>query len=235
LDEDLTLIPLSDENPTVLRPLVTIAIIMANVAVFLYQLSLLVTDPRLEEALIYQLGIVPAAMTHGMLPNAGQSYRIITSMFLHGGWLHIIGNMLYLWIFGNNVEDSMGHFRFAVFYLLTGIIAACAHIAFQPASTVPTIGASGAVSGILGAYLVLHPHARIKTLVPLFIFFTVVYLPAWLFLVVWIGWQVLSQTLFSVAPDGGGIAYGAHIGGFIAGAVLIPFFRKYRRGSSYSH
>jgi len=228
------LIPLSDENPTVLWPIATTAIITANIAAFLYQLSLLVVDPRLEEALIYQLGVVPAAMTHGVLPNVGESYRIVTSMFLHGGWMHIIGNMLYLWIFGNNIEDSMGHFRFVVFYFLTGIIAACAHIAIQPASTIPTIGASGAISGVLGAYLVLYPQARIRTLVPLFVFFTVTYLPAWLFLIVWIGLQVLSQTLLSVAPNAGGVAYAAHIGGFIAGAVLIPFFRKYRRGSSYS-
>ena len=228
------MIPLGDENPTILRPVVTIAVIAANIAVFLYQLSVLAVDPRLAEALIHRLGVVPAAMTHGMFLGTGEYYRIFTSMFLHGGWLHIIGNMLYLWIFGNNVEDSMGHLRFVVFYLLTGIIAACAHIALQPGSTIPTIGASGAVSGILGAYLVLHPHARIKTVVPLFVFFTVTYLPAWLFLVVWIGWQVLSQTLLSVAPDGGGVAYGAHIGGFIAGVVLIPFFRKYRRRSSYS-
>ena len=228
------MIPLGDENPTVLRPVVTIAVIAANIAVFLYQLSVLAVDPRLAEALIHRLGVVPAAMMHGMFLGTGEYYRILTSMFLHGGWLHIIGNMLYLWIFGNNVEDSMGHLRFVIFYLLTGTIAACAHIAIQPDSTIPTIGASGAVSGILGAYLVLHPHARIKTLVPLFVFFTVTYLPAWLFLVVWIGWQLLSQTLLPVASNGGGIAYGAHIGGFVAGMVLIPFFRRYRRGSSYS-
>jgi membrane associated rhomboid family serine protease len=229
------LIPLSDENPTFLRPVVTIAIIAANIAVFLYQLSLLVADPRLEEALIYQFGVVPAAMTHGVFLGTGEYYRTLTSMFLHGGWLHIIGNMLYLWIFGNNVEDSMGHLRFVIFYLLTGVIAACAHIAIQPASTIPTIGASGAVSGILGAYLVLHPHARIKTLVPLFVFFTVAYIPAWLFLVVWIGWQVLSQSLVSASPTAGGVAYGAHIGGFIAGALLISLFRKYRGGRDFSY
>jgi len=226
-------IPLSDENPTFLRPVATIAIIAANIAVFLYQLSLRVGDPRLEEALIYQFGVVPAAMTHGLY--LGEYYRAFTSMFLHGGWLHIIGNMLYLWIFGNNVEDSMGHFRFVIFYLLTGVIAACAHIAIQPSSIIPTIGASGAVSGILGAYLVLHPHARIKTLVPLFVFFTVMYIPAWLFLVVWIGWQVLSQGLVPVTATGGGVAYGAHIGGFIAGALLIPWFRKYRRNRDFSY
>ena len=224
------MIPLSDENPTVLRPIVTIGVIMANLAVFLYQLSLFVTAPRLAEALIYQLGIVPAAIL-----STGEYYRIITSMFLHGGWMHIIGNMLYLWIFGNNVEDSMGHFRFVGFYLLTGIIAACAHIALQPASNVPTIGASGAVSGILGAYLVLHPRARVKTLLPLGIFFTVVFIPAWFFLIFWIGFQILSQTLAPLDPQAGGVAYGAHIGGFIAGAVLIPLFRKYQSSHRFGY
>ena len=224
------MIPLRDDNPTVLWPLITLALIAANVAAFLYQLSLIVVDPRLEQALVYQLGMVPAAITHGTLPGSGGYYTILTSMFLHGGWMHVIGNMLYLWIFCNNVEHSMGHLRFIVFYLLTGIIAACAQIIMQPASTVPTIGASGAVSGILGAYLILYPQARVKTLLPLGIFFTIVYLPAWFFLIFWIGWQLLSQTLAPVDRTAGGVAYAAHIGGFIAGIVLIPFFRKYRRG-----
>jgi len=222
------LIPLGDENPTVLWPIVAFTLIAANVAAFLYQFSLLVVDPRLELALIYQLGLVPAALTHGILPAGGYA-TLVSSMFLHGGWMHLIGNMIYLWIFGNNVEDSMGHLRFVVFYLLTGIIAACAHIAMQPSSTVPTIGASGAVSGILGAYLILHPRARIKTLLPLGIFLTVVHLPAWFFLIFWIGWQVFSQALVPVDPNAGGVAYAAHIGGFIAGVLLITFFRKYRR------
>jgi len=223
------LIPLGDENPTALWPVVTLAVIAANVAAFLYQISLLLVDPRLEQALIYQLGLVPAAITQGIVSGGGSYQTIFSSMFLHGGWMHIIGNMMYLWIFGNNVEDSMGHLRFIVFYLLAGVIAASAHIVMQPASTIPTIGASGAVSGILGAYLILYPRARIKTLLPLGIFFTIVYFPAWFFLIFWIGWQVLSQTLAPMDPNAGGVAYAAHIGGFVAGIVLIPFFRKYRR------
>jgi rhomboid family protein len=223
-----SLIPLGDENPTVLRPVITFTLIAVNVVAFLYQLSLLMADPRLEQALIYHLGLVPAALTRGVLPVRGYA-TLVSSMFLHGGWMHLIGNMIYLWIFGNNVEDSMGHLRFVLFYLLTGIVAACAHIAMQPLSTVPTIGASGAVSGILGAYLILHPRARIKTLLPLGIFLTVVYLPAWFFLIFWIGWQIFSQALAPIDPNVGGVAYTAHIGGFISGVLLIVFFRKYRR------
>ncbi len=222
------MIPIGDENPTVLWPVVMLLIIAANVAVFLYQLSLVMVDPRLEQALIYQLGLVPAAITHGILP-AGRYATLVSSMFLHGGWMHIVGNMMYLWIFGNNVEDSMGHLRFLVFYLLTGALAASAHVLMQPSSTVPTIGASGAVSGILGAYLILYPSARIKTLLPFGIFLTVVRLPAWFFLIFWIGWQVLSQTLVPADPKAGGVAYAAHIGGFVAGLLLISLFRKYRR------
>ena len=146
--------------------------------------------------------------------------------------MHIIGNMMYLWIFGNNVEDRMGHPRFMFFYLITGVAAACAHIVMQPSSTVPTIGASGAVSGILGAYLILYPRARIKTLLPLGIFFTVVYLPAWFFLIFWIGWQILSQILVPIDANAGGVAYAAHIGGFVAGVLLLPFFRRNRRRRS---
>ena len=221
-------IPIGDENPTVLWPVFTLLIIAANLAVFVYQLSLVMVDPRLEQALVYQLGLVPAAITHGLLPAGGYA-TLVSSMFLHGGWMHIIGNMMYLWIFGNNVEDSMGHLRFVVFYLVTGLLAACAHIAMQPSSTVPTIGASGAVSGILGAYLILYPSARIKTLLPLGIFWTVVRLPAWCFLIFWIGWQFVSQTLVPADANAGGVAYAAHIGGFVAGLLLISLFRKYRR------
>jgi membrane associated rhomboid family serine protease len=223
------MIPLRDDNPTVLWPFVTISLIAINVAAFIYQMSLVIVDPGLEQALIYRLGMVPAVITQGVIPGSAGYSTIITSMFLHGGLMHIMGNMLYLWVFGNNVEDSMGHARFTGFYLLTGVLAAAAHIALQPTSTVPTIGASGAVSGILGAYLVLHPHARVKTLLPLGIVFTIVYLPAWFLLIVWIGLQVLSQVFTPVAPDAGGVAYAAHIGGFVAGVVLIPLFRKYRR------
>ncbi len=222
------MIPLRDDNPTVLWPVVTVALIAANAAVFLYEVSL---EPQALEALIYQAGMVPASVLQAQIPGTGGSFTLVTSMFLHGGWLHVIGNMLYLWIFGNNVEDSMGHFRFVLFYFLTGLAAAAAHLGFNPTSTVPTIGASGAVSGVLGAYLLLFPHARVQTLVTLGWFIRIIYLPAWFFLVFWIGLQLLSQALQPMDPTGGGVAYAAHIGGFVAGLALIPFFRKYRRPS----
>jgi membrane associated rhomboid family serine protease len=222
------LIPLRDHNPTVLWPIVTVCIIIANTVVFIYELSL---EPRLLERFIYQMGMVPASILQAHVPGTGGYPTVFTSMFLHGGWLHLIGNMLYLWIFGNNIEDSMGHLRFIVFYLLTGLVAAAAHLAFNPASTVPTIGASGAVSGVLGAYLVLFPHARIETLITFGWFIRIVLLPAWVLLIFWIGLQFLSQVLEPVDPMAGGVAYAAHIGGFVAGLALIPLFRKYRRSA----
>ena len=226
------MIPLRDDNPTVLWPLVTIALILANAAVFFYELSL---DPRLLESLIYQMGMVPAAVTGSFIPGTGGYFTLVTSMFLHGGWMHVIGNMLYLWIFGNNIEDSMGHLRFILFYLITGLAAAAAHLAFNAASTVPTIGASGAVSGVLGAYLVLFPHARVQTLVTLGFFIRIIYVPAWVLLLFWIGLQLLNQALAPIDPTAGGVAYAAHIGGFAAGLVLIPLFRKYRRRSHFRY
>ena len=226
------MIPLRDDNPTVLWPLVTIALILANAAVFFYELSL---DPRLLESLIYQMGMVPAAVTGSFIPGTGGYFTLVTSMFLHGGWMHVIGNMLYLWIFGNNIEDSMGHLRFILFYLITGLAAAAAHLAFNAASTVPTIGASGAVSGVLGAYLVLFPHARVQTLVTLGFFIRIIYVPAWVLLLFWIGLQLLNQALAPIDPTAGGVAYAAHIGGFAAGLVLILLFRKHRRRSHFRY
>lgn len=227
------MIPLRDDNPTVLWPVVTIALIVANTAVFFYELSL---EPRLLETFIYQMGMVPASIIQAHIPGTGGYFTVLTSMFLHGGWMHIIGNMLYLWIFGNNIEDSMGHFRFVIFYLVTGLAAAAAHLALNPASTIPTIGASGAVSGVLGAYLVLFPHARIKTLIFLLgPFFRIIYLPAWLLLIFWIGIQLLSQAAGGMDSSAGGVAYAAHIGGFVAGIALIFLFRKYRRKTHFRY
>ena len=224
------MIPLRDDNPTVLRPVVTVSLILANAAVFFYELSL---DPRLLEALIYQMGMVPASLAHGYIAGTGGYGTVLSSMFLHGGWMHIVGNMLYLWIFGNNVEDSMGHLRFIIFYLFAGIAAAMTHVVLNPAATAPTIGASGAISGVLGAYLVLFPRARVQTLVTLGFFIRIVYLPAWVLLIFWIGLQLLNQSLAPEDPSTGGIAYAAHIGGFAAGIILLPFFRKYRRESHF--
>ena len=226
------MIPLRDHNPTVLWPIITVSLIIANAVVFMYELSL---GPRLLESFIYQMGMVPASILQAQIPGTGGYSTVITSMFLHGGWLHLIGNMLYLWIFGNNIEDSMGHLRFIVFYLLAGLAAAAAHLAFNPTSTVPTIGASGAVSGVLGAYLVLFPHARIETLVTFGWFIRIVLLPAWVLLIFWIGLQFLYQLLEPIDPMAGGVAYAAHIGGFVAGVLLIPLFRKYRRKAYFKY
>ncbi len=226
------MIPLRDDNPTVLWPIVTAALIIANTAAFFYELSL---EPGRLDALIYQMGMIPASLTQVYMPGTGGYFTVWTSMFLHGGWMHIIGNMLYLWIFGNNIEDSMGHLRFVFFYLLAGLAAAATHLALNPASTVPTIGASGAVSGVLGAYLVLFPHARIQTLLILGFFIRLVYLPAWLLLIFWIGLQLLNQASSVVDAGAGGVAYAAHIGGFAAGIILIPLFRKYRRKTHFRY
>jgi membrane associated rhomboid family serine protease len=226
------LIPLRDENPTVLWPLVTVTFIAANFAVFVYEISL---DPRVLHRFIEQMGMVPGSITQGSVSGSDRYYTVISSMFLHGSWMHVIGNMLYLWIFGNNIEDSMGHLRFVFFYLLAGLAAAFAHLWFNPTSTVPTIGASGAVSGVLGAYLLLFPHARVKTLVTLGFLWSIVYLPAWVLLLFWIGLQFLSQVLEPMDPTAGGVAYAAHIGGFVAGLALIPIFRKYRRRAHFRY
>jgi membrane associated rhomboid family serine protease len=147
-------------------------------------------------------------------------------MVMHGSWLHIIGNMLFLWIFGNNIEDSVGHFRFIVFYLLCGIAAAAAQVAIAPDSTVPMIGASGAVSGVLGAYLLLFPRARVLVLLPIWIFWRLIEVPAMLMLIVWFAMQFLSGLTVRGVNTGGGVAFWAHVGGFVAGIMLIVPFKK---------
>jgi rhomboid family protein len=219
------LIPLKDENP--LRwigfPYVTVALIAACVLAFLWQLSL---GPA-QERMIYALGAIPAVVTgERALPPGlalvAAELTLITSMFLHGSWLHLGGNMLFLWIFGDNVEDAMGHVRFLVFYLVCGVAAALVHIYFNAGSEIPTVGASGAISGILGAYLVLHPRAEVLTL--FFRFF--ITLPAFVVLGVWIGLQALSAYLEAGGEAGGGVAWWAHIGGFVVGAILVIPFRR---------
>ena len=219
------MIPLHDDNPTEITPYVTIGIIVLCVLVFLWELSL---GQQLERA-VYALGVIPATLVGGkmlapelaMLPPW---MTVFTSMFLHGGWMHLIGNMLYLWIFGNNVEDAMGHVRFVVFYLLCGIAAVMAQALPDPSSTVPMIGASGAISGVLGAYLLLYPHARVLVAIPFGFFIHTVRIPAGWVLVFWFVMQLISSA--AAGGQQGGVAFGAHIGGFIAGMVLIPFFRR---------
>ena len=219
------MIPLRDTIPTRTFPWVTIALIGANILVFLHQINL---GGERGAAFVAIFGAVPAQFT-GAAPHAAPvlppGLTIPTSMFLHGGVLHLLGNMVFLWIFGNNVEDATGHLRFLFFYLVCGAVAAAAHILTHPASTVPMVGASGAISGVLGAYFLLFPHARIVTLVWLGFFAQTVQIPAFVFLGFWFLVQSLSWAVGG--GEGGGVAFGAHVGGFIAGLLLlVPFKRR---------
>jgi membrane associated rhomboid family serine protease len=222
--------PLRDLNPTERFPVVTVGLIALNVLVFLYELAL---GSRLG-AFIAAYGVVPYEITHfadlvGTDPETSivhfpgppiPQLTLFSSMFIHGGLLHIIGNMLYLWIFGNNIEDILGPVKFLLFYLVCGLAAAFAQIIPNPNSTVPMVGASGAVAGVLGAYLIAYPHARVLTLVFLFIFIRVMMIPAGVLLAFWFIIQAFSGVA-SLGVKGGGVAWFAHIGGFIAGVVLI--------------
>ena len=221
----MAFLPLHDDNPRVVieYPWVTWGLIAACVIAFLYENS---GGDALYRHLIYGYGLIPAVLT-GEAELGADLYEVpalatlVTSVFLHGGWWHLIGNMLYLWVFGDNIEDAMGHVKFLMFYMICGIIAGLAQVVADPDSVVPTIGASGAISGVLGAYLILHPRARV--LIP--IFFIPVYVPAFLLLLFWIGFQVYAVLGAGVA--GGGVAWLAHIGGFLAGvALIVPFRRK---------
>jgi membrane associated rhomboid family serine protease len=225
-ETEMLTLPLYDDNPTVRTPIVTIVLIAMNVIVFLSQLGL---DPRAEVAVSYGLGLVPAVLFGAAeLPPeiavVPPWATIFTSMFLHGGFMHIAGNMLFLWIFGNNVEDTLGHVRFLVFYLLGGIAAALAQVLSNPASEVPMIGASGAIGAVLGAYLVLHPHANVRVFFWFLIFVRLINVPAWILIGIWFATQVLSGLAAPVSATGG-VAFWAHVGGFVAGVVLIFIMR----------
>ena len=214
------MIPLRDVIPSRTKPIVTVSVIVINVLVFLYEFSL--PEARLR-AFTQQYGLVPAAFSW---------VSVLTSLFLHGGWLHCIGNMWCLWIFGDNVEDRMGHGRFLIFYLLCGVLAALGHAAIDPRSMIPTIGASGAIAGVMGVYLVLYPRSRILTLIPIVIVFQVVEIPAVVFLGIWFAIQLFagvgSLATSSGAPAGG-VAFWAHVGGFLAGVVGVFVFRRPER------
>jgi membrane associated rhomboid family serine protease len=229
------MIPLRDENPSRTVPLVNTTLILANVSVFIYQSFLI---PGGAKPLFLRLGCIPYEFTHfvDITPPAlvPVPLTIITAMFMHGGWIHVLSNMLFLWIFGDNIEDKLGHFRYLSFYLLCGVIASLSHILTNPSSQVPSIGASGAIAGVMGAYMVLFPKARIRTLLILGIFIQIVRVPAMVMLGYWILIQVLSGFAEVGLRAGGGIAWFAHIGGFIAGFFLImvmkrPRKRAYRR------
>ncbi|MGD0061198.1 MAG: rhomboid family intramembrane serine protease [Verrucomicrobiia bacterium] len=217
------MIPLRDDRQPRTFAFTTLALIALNAVVFWHELSL--GSQSLQDAFFASFALTPADLTHTPSPDTVRT--VFTSMFLHGGWAHIIGNMLFLGIFGRNVEDSVGHFKFIVFYLLCGIAAAGAQVVLSPNSTVPMIGASGAISGVLGAYLLLFPRARVLVLFPIWIFWRVFYVPAFLFLVLWFGVQLLSGMAVLNSMDvNGGVAFWAHVGGFIAGMFLIPVFKK---------
>lgn len=223
------MIPLRDDNPTKIVPVVTITIIVICVAVFLWQFS---HDAEGQQLITYGLGAIPVTLfgERQLAPEiivVPTYMTIFSSMFLHGGWMHLIGNMLYLWIFGNNIEDAMGHIRYIIFYLVCGIVAVFAHALPNADSAIPMVGASGAISGVLGAYLLLHPHARVLLFIPLGFISQLIRLKAMWVLGMWFLMQLVSSAM-TAGNEGGGVAFGAHIGGFIAGMALIPLF-KYRQ------
>src|SRR5436190_762980 len=236
-------IPISDDNPTLHTPWMTWVILAGMFGTWLIVQGGGLNDPQLARS-ICNLGMVPAELTHlravgfaiplghGMVcaidSDPINRFTPLISMFLHGGSGHILGNALFFWVFGNNIEDSLGHFRFLVFYLVCGIAAAVAHIVAQPASPLPTVGASGAISGILGAYLVLYPKVRVRMLFFFIIFFKVIPIPAWMVLVWWFFWQLVAALpeMKNGADLTGGVAVWAHLGGFVTGVVLVKIFEN---------
>jgi membrane associated rhomboid family serine protease len=232
--------PYKDENPTILTPYVTLCIIGVTSLVWLvYQgagvepaLSNSVCDLGAIPGRLFGIPAQPISTPRGLVNLCPDSpgaawYTVVTSVFLHGGWFHLIGNMWFLWVFGNNIEDSMGHARFVGFYLLCGILAALAQILVQRDSPVPMVGASGAISGVMGAYLILYPRVRVHMLVFLFFFVTTITVPAYLMLLYWALLQALGgMPAIAGVAQGGGVAYLAHLGGFVVGAVLIKLFAR---------
>ena len=219
------LLPIRDDNPHTITPFVNYGLIVACAAAFLWQLSLGANG----DAAVAVFGFTPGHLfassgTDPRLTAVPAWITIFTSMFLHGGWMHFLGNMLYLWIFGDNIEASLGHRRYLFFYIVCGVAAALAQGLSAPTSEVPMIGASGAIAGVLGAYLILHPRSNIKVFVFLFIIITTINVPAFIVLGFWFGGQLLS----SAAADAGapGVAFMAHVGGFVAGVVMVFFFRR---------
>lgn len=213
------MIPLRDVIPSRTTPVVTIGLIVVNALTFFYELTL---GPAVEDFVLY----------YGLVPAAFSWITVLTSMFLHGGFLHFAGNMLYLWIFGDNVEDRMGHSRFLMFYLLCGVTAALVQTITDPTSVVPMVGASGAIAGVMGAYFLLYPHSRILTLVPIFFFIQLIEVPAIFFLGLWFLMQFLSgvgSIATATGEPGGGIAFWAHVAGFAAGIATVRLFARPER------
>jgi membrane associated rhomboid family serine protease len=216
------MIPIRGQIPTGRVPFVNYILIAANIFVFILQYL----AGANQDALIYQFALIPAAFTGGL--NFGNISDIFTSMFMHAGLAHLGGNMLYLWIFGDNVEDSMGHGRFLLFYLIGGLVASLAHIFTNPASQIPTVGASGAIAAVLGAYLVLYPNSKVLTIIPLGFLLRMTMLPAAIVLGLWFVLQLFSGVISMGGPDVGGVAFWAHIGGFVTGVILAKIFAKKR-------
>ncbi|MBI4810553.1 MAG: rhomboid family intramembrane serine protease [Ignavibacteriales bacterium] len=220
------MIPLRDSNPSRTFPFVNYTLIGLNVIVFLIEVSM--GDGM--EKLIFYFGLIPSSFVTDIQTfqiGVGTILPLISSMFLHGGWMHLIGNMLFLHIFGDNVEDRFGRFKYLVFYLIAGLAAAGTQLYMFPESEVPMIGASGAIAGVLGAYVFMFPRARIATLIPIFFFFQVVELPAFIFLGIWFVMQIFSGMFtLGIGADAGGVAWWAHIGGFLARAAFLPFLKR---------
>ena len=239
--------PYHDENQTLRPAVVTIGLVATCVAVWILVQGGGAENPLAASVCNY--GLIPGELTGEL--RAGVSFRlterlvcltdpgpqyanVVTSMFLHGGWMHLLGNMWFLWLFGNNIEDSMSRPRFVVFYLLCGLAAALAQVFADPASNIPMVGASGAISGVMGAYLVLFPRVRVFTFVPLGFFMTQMALPAWVMLLYWMALQFVGG-LGSIGAEGGGVAFWAHIGGFVAGVVLVKIFAKPDHLAAHRH
>ncbi|MDI3316128.1 MAG: rhomboid family intramembrane serine protease [Bacillota bacterium] len=224
------MIPVGDDVRSRRFPWVTVLLVVANILIFLHELGM--TPDQLD--LFYaRWGLVPSQVTASWSrygPLAAASWQpLVTAIFLHGSWLHVIGNMIFLWIFGDNVEDLMGHLRFIVFYLLTGVIGNVVQTLFYPHSGIVVIGASGAIAGVLGAYLVKYPWARVTTVIPLGFFIVPLHIPAVVFLVFWFAVQLLSGAAsLGVEYASGGVAYWVHVGGFLAGASLVSLFQTER-------
>ena len=221
------MIPIRDQIPTRRVPVINYLLIAANIIVFIFQW---LAGPY-EEALVYQFALIPYSFVSSL--SIGDITDIFTSMFMHAGLAHIGGNMLYLWIFGDNVEDSMGHGKFLLFYLVGGAVASFTHIFTNPESQIPTVGASGAIAAVLGAYLVLYPRSKVMTIIPLGFFIRMTTLPATVVLGLWFVLQIFSGVLSLGGPDVGGVAFWAHIGGFVAGVLMAKLFAN-RRQEEYT-
>jgi membrane associated rhomboid family serine protease len=231
--------PYHDENETLRPAYVTISLVALNVAAWILVQGAGATVPLATS--VCNLGLIPGELTMSVPPGVGfpmgeglvcltdpgrQVTNVFTSMFLHGSWMHLLGNMWFLWLFGNNIEDSMTRPRFLVFYILSGLGAALLQVMIEPDSTIPMVGASGAISGVMGAYLVLYPRVRVFTFVPLGFIFTSIALPAWVMLIYWMVLQLLGGFTRIGAAEEGGVAFWAHVGGFVAGVVLVKVFER---------